>query len=120
MGEAGLLGPYDPKTLKQIGPIRPQVAFGDYCAGMYAAFSILVAMQAREKTGRGQYIDVSMIDTALSWRQDMAMYDCNAMETFMQTGPYGPFQTKDTWVTICANRRHFAALCQVLGLTRPR
>ena len=42
--------------------VRCGVPVADLAAGMYAAFGILAALRAREKTGRGQQIDVSMLD----------------------------------------------------------
>ncbi|MBF7084516.1 CoA transferase [Desulfallas sp. Bu1-1] len=39
----------------------------DYGTGMYAAFGISMALRHREKTGEGQHIDVSLLDTAVSW-----------------------------------------------------
>lgn len=50
------------------GKITPQgVAIGDLSSGMFAAIGILAAIVERERTGRGQYIDVSMFDGILSW-----------------------------------------------------
>jgi crotonobetainyl-CoA:carnitine CoA-transferase CaiB-like acyl-CoA transferase len=45
----------------------PGVAIGDLSSGMFAVIGILAALMAREKTDRGQYIDVSMFDGLLSW-----------------------------------------------------
>jgi crotonobetainyl-CoA:carnitine CoA-transferase CaiB-like acyl-CoA transferase len=43
------------------------MAVTDICAGMYAVIGILAALRTREDTGRGQYIDVSMLDGSVSW-----------------------------------------------------
>jgi len=45
--------------------VRAGVSIADITAGMYAAFSILAALHARERTGRGQFIDVSMLEGQL-------------------------------------------------------
>jgi crotonobetainyl-CoA:carnitine CoA-transferase CaiB-like acyl-CoA transferase len=45
----------------------PAVAIGDLSSGMFTALGILAALSARERTGRGQYVDVSMTDGLLSW-----------------------------------------------------
>jgi formyl-CoA transferase/CoA:oxalate CoA-transferase len=45
--------------------VRAGVSIADITAGMYAAFGILTALHAREKTGRGQFIDVSMLQGQL-------------------------------------------------------
>jgi crotonobetainyl-CoA:carnitine CoA-transferase CaiB-like acyl-CoA transferase len=52
-------------------PDRPPVTTGtflvDYSTGLYAAFGILGALRARELTGVGQYVDVALLDTAVSF-----------------------------------------------------
>jgi formyl-CoA transferase/CoA:oxalate CoA-transferase len=45
--------------------VRAGVSIADITAGMYAAFGILAALHARERTGRGQFIDVSMLEGQL-------------------------------------------------------
>src|SRR5258708_28242054 len=45
--------------------VRAGVSIADITAGMYAAFGILTALRARERTGRGQFIDVSMLEGQL-------------------------------------------------------
>jgi len=47
-------------------PVIPGVQVADLAGGMIAGFAILAALLAREKTGRGQYVDVSMFDVMLS------------------------------------------------------
>ncbi len=47
--------------------VEPGVAVGDLSSGMFAAVSVLAALMGRERTGQGQYIDVSMFDGLLSW-----------------------------------------------------
>lgn len=47
-------------------PVIPGVQVADLAGGMIAALAILAALLARERTGRGQYIDVSMFDVMLS------------------------------------------------------
>jgi crotonobetainyl-CoA:carnitine CoA-transferase CaiB-like acyl-CoA transferase len=47
--------------------IAPGVAIGDLSSGMFAAIGILAALQGRQRTGEGRFIDVSMFDGLLSW-----------------------------------------------------
>jgi crotonobetainyl-CoA:carnitine CoA-transferase CaiB-like acyl-CoA transferase len=47
-------------------PVIPGVQVADLAGGMVAAFAMLAALLARERTGRGQYVDVSMFDVMLS------------------------------------------------------
>jgi len=51
--------------------VRCGVSVADMTAGMYAAFGILTALHARQKTGRGQYVDVSMLEGQLGLLQGM-------------------------------------------------
>jgi formyl-CoA transferase/CoA:oxalate CoA-transferase len=46
--------------------VRCGVSIADLTAGMYAAFGILMALRVKEKTGEGQYIDVSMLEGQMS------------------------------------------------------
>ena len=49
------------------GPMRYPIAIADMTCGMYAAMGILAALLAREKTGRGQLIDMALFDSQLTW-----------------------------------------------------
>lgn len=49
------------------GPLRYPIAIADMTCGMYAAMGILAALYAREKTGRGQFIDMALFDSQLTW-----------------------------------------------------
>ncbi|MFC1825363.1 CaiB/BaiF CoA transferase family protein [Thermodesulfobacteriota bacterium] len=48
-------------------PIAPRIAVGDLSSAMFATVGIMAALMAREKTGLGEYIDVSMLDGLISW-----------------------------------------------------
>ena len=48
-------------------PVRVGVSSGDIGAGMWAAIGILAALHARESTGRGQLVDVSLLDGQVAW-----------------------------------------------------
>jgi crotonobetainyl-CoA:carnitine CoA-transferase CaiB-like acyl-CoA transferase len=52
---------------KEDNLVRPKLAIGDLSSGMFAALGILAALMGREKSGKGQYVDVSMFDGLLSW-----------------------------------------------------
>ena len=49
------------------GPMRYPIAIADMTCGMYATMGILAALYAREKTGRGQFIDMALFDSQLTW-----------------------------------------------------
>ena len=47
-------------------PVRTGIATADYLAGLYAFGGILLALRARESTGRGQHVDIALYDAVLS------------------------------------------------------
>jgi len=49
------------------GPMRYPIAIADMTCGMYAAMGILAALFAREKTSRGEFIDMALFDSQLTW-----------------------------------------------------
>jgi crotonobetainyl-CoA:carnitine CoA-transferase CaiB-like acyl-CoA transferase len=49
------------------GPVRYPIAIADMTCGMYAAMGILGALFAREKTGQGQFLDMALFDSQLTW-----------------------------------------------------
>ncbi|HTX63733.1 MAG TPA: CoA transferase, partial [Acidimicrobiales bacterium] len=48
-------------------PVRSGVATADLAAGMWALIGVLSALRVRERSGRGQWIDVSLLDAQVSW-----------------------------------------------------
>ena len=50
-----------------VPPVRVGVAIADIVTGMFAAQGISMALFARERTGRGQLVDVAMLDAALAF-----------------------------------------------------
>ncbi len=47
-------------------PVRAGVPIGDICAGMYGVIGVLAALARKERTGRGDYIDIAMLDVQVS------------------------------------------------------
>jgi CoA:oxalate CoA-transferase len=98
------------------------VSLGDIPAGMFTAFAITTALYARERTGRGQYIDVSMLDSLVAMME-------NPIVRHGMTGappesfgrhhpsitPYGIFDTADDPIALAiGNDRIWLRLCAVL------
>ncbi len=71
LGEAGY---FDASGKVGETPAIPGIQLADSVSGTYAALGIVVALMHREKTGKGQYIDVSMFDGIISWMFDSARY----------------------------------------------
>lgn len=83
-------------------PARAGIAIADIAAGMYAAIGILLALFQREKTGQGQLIDVSMLDSIVSWLGYFPHHYWHASEEPARVGmrhhyvtPYGPYLASD-------------------------
>lgn len=76
--------------------VAPGVAIGDLSSGMFSAIGILAALQARQKTGQGQFIDVSMFDGLLSWMSTRLgiFWGTGWFERERDAG-YGIFRAKD-------------------------
>jgi crotonobetainyl-CoA:carnitine CoA-transferase CaiB-like acyl-CoA transferase len=76
---------------------RPGVAIGDLSSGMFAAVGILAALHARERTGRGQYVDVAMADGLVSWMTAALTPVINGNPAFSigDGAGYGVYQAAD-------------------------
>lgn len=56
----------------ETGPIRSGIPIGDLGGGIFGAIGVLAALAERERTGRGQHVDVSMLDAQISMLNYMA------------------------------------------------
>jgi len=72
------------------GPMRYPIAIADMTCGMYAAMGILAALFAREKTGRGQFIDMALFDSQLTWLANVGSSYLNANAVPKQWGNAHP------------------------------
>jgi len=104
-------------------PIRPGVSLGDITAGLFACIGILSALQERNRSGQGQMVDISMLDSIVALEE-------NAFARYFATGevpkalgtrhpvmtPFQAFETKDgygvvgivghQWPLFCATIDH--------------
>ncbi|MFI5093542.1 MAG: CoA transferase [Candidatus Acidiferrum sp.] len=60
------------------GPMRYPIAIADMTCGMYSAMGIMAALYAREKTGRGQSLDMALFDSQLTWLANIGSSYLNA------------------------------------------
>src|ERR1700730_5985106 len=60
------------------GPMRFPVAIADMTTGMYSAMGILAALYARERTGRGDFLDMALFDSQLTWLANVGSSYLNA------------------------------------------
>ncbi len=116
-GEAGMLA----TTGYPHAPAKVGAPISDIAAGMYAALAIVLALYQRERTGRGQLIDVAMFDATLSWLAYFPHFWWHAKEEPGRLGmrhhnvvPYGPFLAGDgAYVNIAiATQEHWEVFCR--------
>jgi crotonobetainyl-CoA:carnitine CoA-transferase CaiB-like acyl-CoA transferase len=96
------------------------VALGDIVSGMNAAYAIMLALFERTRTGKGQYIDISMYDSMIGLAErSITAYSLTGQvlergrERFM--APWGPFQCKDGYVgIIVATEGDWAKFCAAI------
>jgi crotonobetainyl-CoA:carnitine CoA-transferase CaiB-like acyl-CoA transferase len=106
------------------GPQRVGVAVSDLTTGMYAAIAILAALRHRAETGKGQFIDMALLDTQVGWLANQASNYLVGGKCPQRSGaqhpnlaPYQPFRTKDGYVIIAVgNEPQFQKLCRELGV----
>lgn len=105
-------------------PVRIGASWIDMGAGMFTVIGVLKAIIDRQQTGRGKHIDVSLMDTALSWMSPLiARYSMSgelpkpigsALAAF---SPYQAFACKDGYVFIGASTERFwKTLCTLLKM----
>lgn len=98
-GEAGIMSVTGEPGDK---PMRYPVAIADLSCGIYAAIGILAALLARERSGQGQFLDLSLLESQLSWLTSIGSGYLNAGESPKRYGnahpnivPYQLFQGSD-------------------------
>ena len=105
-------------------PSRIPASIVDCGAGVYAALAIVSALLYREKTGKGQMIDISMLDIAALWAGYWIAYSSITGEVRERMGsaapvgaPYQVFRTKDSYIFIAAfEDEHWRRFCEALGI----
>ena len=60
------------------GPMRYPIAIADMTCAMYSAMGILAALYAREKTGRGRFLDMALLDSQITWLANVGSSYLNA------------------------------------------
>ena len=105
--------------------VRAGIPIGDLSAGMYGVIGSLAALEERRRSGKGQFIDISMLDCQVSMLCYQAAYFLKSDKNPGRQGrghdsipTYRSFAcANDTELVITANtERMWLGLCQVLGL----
>ncbi len=104
-------------------PTRVGVPIVDITAALFAAVSILAALYERKQSGKGQYVDVALLDSQVAWLANVAG---NYLVTGRQPARYGNahpnivpyelFPTDDGWIALAVgNDRQWRRLCEITG-----
>lgn len=104
-------------------PMKVGVAIVDITAGLYAAVAILGALHERVRSGKGQYIDISLLDAQVAWLANVGSNYLVSGERPKRYGnahpnivPYESFRAQDAWLAVgVGNDRQWQHLCSVAG-----
>ena len=105
-------------------PFKVGVSIADLTAGMFALVGVLTALYSRERTGRGQSVDISMLDGTVSLLTFQAGIYFASGKTPLRMGnahpticPYEAFRAADGWFNLaCGNDALFRSFCEAAGL----
>ncbi|MEE9281992.1 MAG: CoA transferase [Myxococcota bacterium] len=108
---------------EESGPTRAGIAIGDLLAGIFAAYGVQLALLERERTGRGQIVETSLLEAmvgVLSWGAGMYFERGEAPGPAGQhhplSAPYGRFRAGDGYLNIAAgSEAMWRALARELG-----
>jgi crotonobetainyl-CoA:carnitine CoA-transferase CaiB-like acyl-CoA transferase len=105
-------------------PTKIGVAYADIMTGLYAVIGIQAALRQREAIGRGQHIDMALLDVMVGTLANQAMNYLVSGEVPTRMGnahpnivPYEAFPCAEGWLIIAVgNDRQFARLAELLSL----
>jgi len=106
------------------GPLRFPIAIADMTTGMYSAMGILGALFARERSGKGDYLDMALFDSQLTWLANVGSSYLNAGVSPHRWGnahpnivPYQLFQGSDAryFVVGVGTQEQWRRLVGILG-----
>ncbi len=105
-------------------PVKVGVPIADLTTALYGAIAILAALRARDVTGEGQYIDMSLLESAMAlevWETSGYFATGEVPEPLGSahrvSAPYQAIRTADGYVTVGATSpRNWTGFCKALGL----
>ncbi len=112
--------------MSMTGEGRPVLAgtwVGDYSAGLYAAFGTMLALFNREHTGKGQHVDIALLDSIVSWLRtsipDYLLFNKKPPRNGSRNAyhcPIGSFQTSNGYLFItAATQKQYEGLTHAAG-----
>jgi len=106
-------------------PVRPGLSLGDIAAGLYTAIGILAALHERQRSGRGQMLDISMLDCQIAILENAFMRYFATGEAPRPIGtrhplttPFQAFPTKDGWIVLALSwgvENQWELFCATIG-----
>lgn len=104
-------------------PVKCGVPVGDFCAGLYAAYTILAQVMQARANGRGAHIDCSMLGSLIGVAalQTSEYFGTGVAprplgSAHPRNAPYQAFRASDEWFVIAAgNDRMWASVCEAVG-----
>ncbi|MGH7124662.1 MAG: CaiB/BaiF CoA transferase family protein, partial [Stellaceae bacterium] len=104
-------------------PMKVAVAIADLMTGMYSAVAILAALRHRDATGKGQHIDMALLDTQVAWLANLGQGYLTSGELPARLGnahatvvPYQVFKTADSHIVLAiGNDGQFRKFCDFAG-----
>ena len=107
-------------------PLRPGTSLGDIGGGIYCVIGVLSAVIERNRSGKGQYIDISMMDCQIAIQENAFMRWHLTNEEPKKLGtrhptavPFQAFPTSNGWIVVALSwgvPEQWNLLCSVLGL----
>lgn len=104
------------------GPLRTGVAVVDLMTGMYATSAVLAALVQRGKTGKGQHLDIALLDVSVAMNANQGANYLVSGEnpgrignTHPNLAPYEVFECSDGYIILAiGNDTQFAAFCRLM------
>jgi len=105
-------------------PLVVPIPIADIGTGMFGLIGILAALAHRERTGLGQAVDASLLETPIAWSvyEAASLFATGEVPRRLGQGhrtnaPYQAFRTSDGWLNLGGGSQQFwRAICAVLGL----
>lgn len=105
-------------------PMRYPVPLADMTTGIYAALGVMGALLARQRTGCGQVLDLSLLESQSAWLAILASAYLNAGDEPRRLGnvhpnivPYQVFRAKDKYIIVAVGtQRLWKRFCRALGI----
>ena len=104
-------------------PVRVGIPIADLLTGLFGAYGVLAALQARERTGRGQVVNTSLLESMVGMLSFQAVRYLNGGGVPPPAGnhhpinaPYGVYKTRDGYITLGATGdKRWGTFCNLLG-----